>query len=444
MQMKNIAKTVCAAVLAAAMALPMLAGCAAGGNGNTTVSGGTDAANTAETTTEGAVTTVPIKTGPTPEDIAEGAKTNKYALAGKELCERIISDYYVSRTHMVRAEPKSSNAAFVWAFGAFLEALSDTLRIYPDDENIKAVYIDALTNGISAYRVRVSNLKTPAGSFRNITYYNAGRGGSGDYYYDDNAWICYQFLTAYELLGEKQYLDRAIELLEFFETGIDDVLGGGVYWDKSFGSKNTCSNGPISICFLWAYKLTGEQKYLDIGKSIFDWMNKKLLDGNLYSDSISLNGNINGWKSDYNQGTPLYAACLLYDITGENTYKSRAARLANAAKGLCFNVSGTGDNRKVGMNGNPIYKSWCVAWIMRGFMKYAEISGKPGVCFEYMEQVLDNNESTKDKRGYYDPYFKTGDWGGESKSDVLQPSGVASVYMICARFDICIADYLKG
>jgi hypothetical protein len=59
-----------------------------------------------------------------------------------------------------------------------------------------------------------------------------------------------------------------------------------------------------------------------------------------------------------------------------------------------------------------------------------------------METVLDKVIAAVDSDGYYDPYFLTGDWGSESVTDVLQPSGVATVMMLCAYYDVYIAPSL--
>lgn len=421
--------------LSAALTLPLLVGCAATPSGTPIATSGR-ATTTGAAATTGATTTPP----PSTKDHEAALKSNEYAAIGHALCLKIIDDYYVEKTHTLRAEPKSNTAAFVWPYATFLETLSDALCLYPEDEKIRSTYVDALSKGLDRYRVKVTTLRTPVGKFSNITYYNSTRGASGDYYYDDNAWICLQFLTAYELLGDKAYLDLALELLEFFKTGIDDELGGGIYWDKTFASKNTCANGPVAIAFLTAYKYTNVEEYLEIGRSLYDWLNEKLYDGGLYSDSINKKGEINAWKAAYNQATPITAACLLYEITGESKYLTRANRTQTSATTLCFNIKGRGDDYSASINGNPIYKSWCIGWLMRGYYAHANVSGKQNRAFDAMEFVLKKNESTKTDAGYYDPYFSSGDWKGESTTEVLQPCGVASTYLVCARYDVYLRE----
>lgn len=363
---------------------------------------------------------------------------NVYADTAEELTLNIIEDYYSMDTHILKGDLGSNDGSFVWAFGSYVEALADTYVFHPDNQTIKNAYIDALDNGFARFRVQ-SDLSTPAGNFSNVVYYNASAGNSGDYYYDDNAWVAIQYLNAYEILDDKKYLTKAEEILNFFETGIDSTLGGGLYWDKSYSCKNTCADGPAAICYLWAYKLTGNEHYLNRGKELISWLNSTLRDSDgLYFDNKGTDGSLNTWKAFYNQGTPLYALCMLYDITGEAQYKTLADQTAQAI--LDYGFSGSGDDVKI--NGNPIYKSWCVGWLIRGFEQYVLTTGEKTEFYDKMESVLDDTLATKNSDGYYDPYFCTGEWGGESTTDSLQPCGVASVYALCAYYDAFIEPYV--
>ncbi len=412
-------KKLLAALLAVASLLPLAVGCS-----------GTDTATTAATTTEAPVTTeAPIPKDPLPSDRYE----SKFAEPAYKLSRQIIKDYWLKGS--LRGEPRSGGMPAVWGFASFMECMAEAYRLYPDDTKIKTAYLDCLTTGINKYKV-TETITTPNGQKHNVSYYNAGAGGRGDYYYDDDAWICIQFLNAYDLLKDEQYLKDAEETLEFLWTGWDDVLGGGIYWDKSYGGKNTCVNGPVAIAYLWAYQLTQKEEYLEKGKMIYDWMREKLLDGNLYIDAIGIkNGQEDGrnnWKAAYNQGTPIYAGALLYEITGEEEYLQQARATTEASLSLMF----TGRGSNIRMNGNPIYKSWCIGWLVRGYLKFYEVDPqKDDTPMENIATVLKRNLKTKTKKGYYDPYFQTGDWSSESVTDVLQPCGMASVMCLTTYFE---------
>lgn len=377
-----------------------------------------------------------------PSDLDAAIAENPYASAGLELMHNVIDDYYTKRTDWLKSSTTDSGACAVWAVGSFIEALAEAYRLNPEDKEIKEIYIDSLDGLLQEYKVENVTIRTPnRGTFAGITYYNATRGMSGDYYYDDNAWLCIQLLEAYSLLEDEKYLALAEENLEFLWTGWDEeVLGGGIYWDKSYGGKNTCANGPVAIAFLMAYQYTEKEEYLTKAKQIYDWANEKLLDGSLYIDSIGKDGGKNGWKAAYNQATMLYAASQLFEITGEEDYYKHAKKVYNATIGLMFKVEGGRKDMKVSMNGNPIYKAWCIGWLTRSYVKYYTIDEtKNESALNYLELVLDKELTTKSKAGYYDPYFLTGDWGSESTTDVLQPTGLVSVFCLAGYYDI----YLK-
>lgn len=363
---------------------------------------------------------------PAMEQVSGEASANStYARAGMELVKNAIADYYDRATHTVHGQP-SSGTSSVWGAASFLEALAEAYRTNPTDAQIYRVYVDVLDHAMTAYKIN-GKITTTTGTYT-VSYYNATRGSSGDYYYDDDAWICLQYLNAYTLLGEEGYLRRAQEMLEFFWTGWDEVQGGGIYWDKSFSSKNICADGPIAIAFLSAYEMTGKAEYLEKGKLIYEWCRDVLLQNNLYSDNINTaNGSINTWKAAYNQGTMLCVGSLLYRITGESRYLTETRATYNATVSHMFRVSGS----NVSMNGNPIFKAWCIGWLERGFLLFESIDPNGATKgTDYMAKVLDKTLATKNADGYYDPYFCTGDWSGESTTDVLQPSGVACTLLL--------------
>ncbi len=373
----------------------------------------------------------PETTTTAPSDEPDKPKpTSPYGQAGLELMLNVIDLYYNERSNTLGSQPHATSGAAVWGVASYIEALAETYRLYPDNAEIKAAYIAALDKCLPKYEVADTVINTPSGDYT-VTYYNAMAGGSGDYYYDDDAWICIQFLNAYELLGDAKYLALAEETLEFLWTGWDDLLGGGIYWDKRYEGKNTCANGPIAISFLWAYQITEKADYLEKGKMIYDWMRATLLDDELYFDSISIEGNINTWKAAYNQGVMVYAGSQLYEITGDETYFEQTRDTVTKLNGLMF----TGRGENVQMNGNPIYKAWCIGWLVRGYIKYYTIEPrKNDYHMNTISTILQKELTTKDEDGFYDPYFLSGAYADESVTDILQPCGIASVFCLTHYF----------
>lgn len=372
-----------------------------------------------------------------PADEEKPRRTSPFGEAGLELMLNVIDDYYDTRRNSLSSQPNSSGDSAVWGLASYIEALAETYRLYPDHPTVKNAYIQALDECLPRYEVSNAVIQTPTGN-ATVTYYNASAGNRGDYYYDDDAWLCIQFLNAYELLGDAKYVALAEETLEFLWTGWDDVLGGGIYWDKDYDGKNTCANGPIAISFLWAYQLTEKADYLEKGKMIYDWTRETLLEDDLYCDSISIDGELNTWKAAYNQGVMIYAGAQLYEITGDKTYYDQTDDTVAKTIGLMFE----GFRSNVKMKGNPIYKAWCVGWLVRGYIKFYAVSPKKNTRpMANMEVILNNELTTKDANGYYDPYFQTGDWedpdpikNEENKKDILQPCGITSVLCLTHYF----------
>jgi len=170
------------------------------------------------------------------EEAEPMANENAYALAARELILNVCEDYYSLDTHILKGEPREdSGSACVWPFASFLEALSDVYALFPSDETVKKYYVDALDYGLDGFKVG-ANITYPTGSSREV-YYNAVYHSTGDYYYDDDAWVCFQLLHAYELLGDEKYLKESEQTLKFFKTGIDDALAAACIGTKPIKAK---------------------------------------------------------------------------------------------------------------------------------------------------------------------------------------------------------------
>lgn len=355
---------------------------------------------------------------------------NTYASTGIELLKTMINDYYDRESHTVRYQLGREDAADAWGVASFLEALAEGYRLCPEDELIYNTYVDVLNYALTIYKTE-RTIETTSGNW-NVTFYNTTPRGDDDYRYDYNAWICIQYLNAYNLLGDSAYLRRAEDLLDFLWTGWNESrLEGGICVDRNFDTRNATSNAPVATAFLSAYEITKFDDYLVKAQKIYEWCRSTLLEDNLYCDSINKRGNLNDWKAAYSQGTMLTTGSLLYRITGEARYLQETRATYNATVELMFDVSGNAAS----MNGNPIYKGCSIGWLQRGFILFQEVCGDNTTTgTDYMNSALDFNLRTKDGNGYYDPYFRTGAWGDQSTREVLQPSGVASAYLLAGLY----------
>ena len=209
--------------------------------------------------------------------------------------------------------------------------------MYPEDEEIKAVYTGLLDKGLRKFKVHYRDNGYSGAAVNGVRpfYYNASAGNQGDYYYDDDLWIAIQYIEAYHAIGNKMYLQYAQEILEFIWLGwgiwdgADKYENGGIPWKVGTGP-NTCSNAPGAYAFaLFSIATDNETlktEYLNRAKTVYDWTRKYMKNGSLYKDSFD-----NNWSGAYNNGLMIAAGSVLFDLTGESTYRAHARATARAA-----------------------------------------------------------------------------------------------------------------
>ena len=374
----------------------------------------------------------PLSSGRSPQK-AKAVAQNEFAIAGYELTQLLCKDCYSVLHHTLNKATDQTGLPYVWSVGAFLEAMSDACRLFPRDLRLLTTYTDALTKLLKRYLVKDDTLQTPSGEVSGISYYNASAGNSGDYYYDDNEWVCIQLLEGYRILKRPDLLRAAEKNLEFLWTGWDDVLGGGLYWSAGYTSKNACANAPGAIAFLLAYQLTGNETYLEKGTMIYDWMNAVMREDDLFLDAISADGvNKDHWKAAYNQATMIYAGCLLYEITGNESYYRLTKATVDASLPLMFDVK----EDDVSMRLNPIFTAWCIGWLARSYLKFYTVDpAHDPTPMEDLKAVAAKTLDTKDENGLYDPFFCSGGRDDDGKTGLLAQCGVACVLLNVADYD---------
>jgi predicted alpha-1,6-mannanase (GH76 family) len=155
-----------------------------------------------------------------------------------------------------------------------------------------------------------------------------------NYYYDDMEWMALACLRAYEATNDVEFKNVVDLLWADIKNGWSADLGGGIWWRKDNGSKNTPSNMPAAILAARLYKKFNNPQDLQWANQIYDWNKSVLYDassGWVY-DNIDKNGVKNvSWKFTYNQGTFLGAAFELFKITGNSAYLNDAIKATDYA-----------------------------------------------------------------------------------------------------------------
>jgi len=214
----------------------------------------------------------------------------------------------------------------------------------------------------------------------------------GQRYYDDNQWIGITSLDIYERTGKKAYLDLGKSMYDFMMTASDTTLGGGLYWrENDFETKNTCSNGPGIIVALKMYKVTKRQVYLDNALKIYNWTNEKLqTPTGLFYDNIKVKDkSIGETIFTYNAGTMLQSNVYLYEITGDKKYLKRAIKIADSSLLYFYG----GDKFKDGY--------WFNAVLLRGYQHLLK-HNKDLKYISGFKKCLDNTlKENKNEKGLF-------------------------------------------
>lgn len=242
------------------------------------------------------------------------------------------------------------STAFVWPY---TETVAANWRIATLSKGAKkdvSKYYKKTLEGFEYYRAFRSDWHAYCASRATEIGY-----ASGDTYYDDNIWISREFLNAYEIFGDEEYLKTSEEVAKFVWSGWANDELGGIYWcEQKKNSRNTCSNAPASLLFARLYEATKNEEWLERAKRVYEWTYTTLRDpsDNVYWDNISNEGHITNWKFTYNTGSMISAGVKLYEITKENSYLEHAKASAAGAYRFWFKDKEGRDYKVIDSN-NP-------------------------------------------------------------------------------------------
>lgn len=218
-----------------------------------------------------------------------------------------------------------------------------------------------------------------------------------DRFYDDNVWLGIDFTEMYQHTNNPMYLEKAETVWAFIESGIDSLLGGGIYWvEQNRKSKHACSNAPGAVFALKLFEATADSAFFYKGKNLYEWTKTNLQDPEdfLVYDNMRLDGGVDKKKYSYNSGQLLQAAALMYKHTNEKKYLQDAQEIAKSSYNYFFRdlETETGETVRI-LKARDI---WFDAVMFRGF---AEL------------YLLDNN------REYIDAFQRTLDYAWSNLRD---------------------------
>ena len=143
-------------------------------------------------------------------------------------------------------------------------------------------------------------------------------------------------MAAFDLTGDRRYLDAARTIFANLLTGWDDTCGGGVWWNEDRKYKNAITNELfLTLAARLHQRTEGEgSEYLDWALREWEWFSSRQLIGahGLVNDGLTPECENNGgitWT--YNQGVILGGLAALYQITGDVAYLKQGEAIADAA-----------------------------------------------------------------------------------------------------------------
>lgn len=235
--------------------------------------------------------------------------------------------YYYNPSKRQFIAPKKCSGCYnddkfvVWAVSVAAQAIVDGARIYPELKPL----IPAAIYTFSHYKN--NHLKGYSAAENN--------GNDKDIYYDDDAQVASAIITAYEVTGDRKFLDSGRELVRFLMGGWHEGIGG-VRWHVSKTYVNACTTAEVAKACLQISKFIPSEAnvYVDFAAKCIDWQIKTLQDGGdkCIMDGIQPDGmKVDNVKLTYNTGTTLSAAAHLYSITKDGKWKEIADGLAEAS-----------------------------------------------------------------------------------------------------------------
>lgn len=369
------------------------------------------------------------------------ARDNRNLERAKATMEAIYTHYGVAGTCLLREnypfnddyragylaseeQAQPNPYSYLWPFSGTLSAANVILE---SDSAYRHVLEERVLPGLAEY---LDTTRMPAAY---ASYINTAP--ASDRFYDDNVWLGIDFCDIYAATGDGKYLDEARKIWKFIESGMDDVLGGGIYWcEQKKHSKNTCSNAPGSVYALKLYAATGDAHYLEQGKALYAWTKNTLLDpeDGLYFDNVNLSGEIGRAKYAYNSGQMVQSGVLLYRATGDESYLQDAQRTAAACHERFFEPFTPADGTpfRIIRKGNV----WFSAVMVRGLEALYAVDGNAAYLNDVQRSLDYAWDHARDERGLFEADF-TGT-GKDSEKWLLTQGAMAEMFGRMSRVSL--------
>lgn len=164
---------------------------------------------------------------------------------------------------------------------------------------------------------------------------NALQGNFTNSFMDDTGWWALAWVRAYDLTGDRRYLNTARAGVDHMWRYHDDVCGGGLWWTDSRAYKNAITNELFIKASAELSVRLPDTRYLDRAEQVWKWFDSS----GMVNDDLLVNDGLSDCRNNadttwtYNQGVVLGALVALHEASGDDAYLERARALADASVG---------------------------------------------------------------------------------------------------------------
>nr|WP_245532204.1 glycoside hydrolase family 76 protein [Dysgonomonas gadei] len=313
---------------------------------------------------------------------------------------------------------QSNQYSYLWPYSGTFSAVNALLEVTKDGK-YKQLLDSKILKGLDEY------FDIRHKPYAYASYINSA--AQSDRFYDDNIWIGIDFTDTYLMTNNSEYLDKAKLIWEFILSGMDDKLGGGIYWvEQNKESKHACSNAPGTVLALKLFKATQDSSYFYEAEKLYIWTKEHLQDTTDYLifDNINLNGKIDKTKYSYNSGQVMQAAVLLYQLTGNKSYLIDAQNIALSSYSFFFEdfKTANGEQFKILKKGDI----WFTTVMLRGYIELYHADNNKTYIEAFEKNLNYAWEHMRDNNGLFNT-----DWTGIQKNDkkwLLTQAGMIEMY----------------
>ncbi|KHC66411.1 putative alpha-1,6-mannanase [Candida albicans P75010] len=152
-------------------------------------------------------------------------------------------------------------------------------------------------------------------------------------YSDDIAQLAWVFIDAFKMTGQQKYLDHAKDIVLYIQT--QQGPNGGIIWKKDKNYIASISTVEAALAAVRLYDITRDNSLLEFATDCMDFMFKNLQDpqDKLFFDGTDKNdlGQVDKGKLTYTIGCSISTLVYLHKFRGDQDMLDKALELASAA-----------------------------------------------------------------------------------------------------------------